>query len=78
MMHLYGVHLHQLFYINYQHKVKCMEFNGTTVVLKEYNLKMPTARRQFLRSVHLMHQLTHPNIAVVEATFEDTCPKLYR
>ena len=49
-----------------------MEFNGKTVVLKEYNLKIPTARRQLLRSVRLMHQLTHPNIAVVEATFEDT------
>jgi len=50
-----------------------MEFNGKTVVLKEYNLQIPTARRQLLRSVRLMHQLTHPNIAVVEATFEDTC-----
>ena len=48
-----------------------MEFNGKMVVLKEYNFTITTARRQFLRSVRLMHQLTHPNIAVVEATFED-------
>lgn len=40
-------------------------------MLKIYNLSVPTARRQLIRSVRLMHDLAHPNIAEVEAVFED-------
>jgi serine/threonine protein kinase len=32
---------------------------------------VPTARRQLIRSVRLMRDLAHPNVAEVEATFED-------
>ena len=32
---------------------------------------MPTARRQLIRSIRLMRDLAHPNVAEVEATFED-------
>ena len=35
----------------YQDKVKCVEFGGKLSVLKIYNLSMPTARRQLIRSV---------------------------
>jgi serine/threonine protein kinase len=49
-----------------------MEFNRKLCVLKVYDLTVPRARRQLVRSVRLMYKLKHSNIADVEVAFEDT------
>ena len=48
-----------------QARIACAEFDGTSCVLKKYDLHDSTSRRQLFRSVRLMRGLAHPNASSV-------------
>ena len=56
-------------------RVEYAEFDGKPCVLKNYNLgdqsarSHQSARRQLIRSVRLMREVAHANVATVEAVF---------